>query len=174
MDAVEEAVEQPAGKRVTRLSFMLAGRDRKQAERITYTVGPIDSGERIESMWCDISSDFLTITMMVTPKGHAACMARSVDELISTIKKNQPEHPIKSPHSRRNKANRKIDTEEEVAELDEILRTMMAHAESISERMVIFRTIEITGPIELSVYFPDSDKKKLSIANWKRNSRTVF
>lgn len=160
MDAVEEAAEKPAGKRVRRLSFMLAGRDRKQAERVTYTVGPIDSGERIESMWCDISSDFLTITMMVTPKGHAAGMARSVDELISTIKKNQPEQPIKSPDSRRNT--------EEIVELDEILRTMMAHAESISERMVIFRVIEITGPIELNVYFPESDKKKLSIANWKK------
>jgi hypothetical protein len=168
MEFQMEAVERPARKRVTRLSFMLAGRDRKQVERITYTVGPIDSGERIESMWCDISSDFLTITMMVTPKGHAAGMARSVDELISTIKKNQPEQPIKSPDSRRNKTNRKIDTEEEVAELDEILRTMVAHAESISERMVIFRVIEITGPIEFNVYFPESDKKKLSIANWKK------
>ena len=77
MDAVEKA----AGKRVTRISFTLAGRDREQeqAERITYTIGPIDSGERIESLWCDISSDFLTITMMVTPKGHAVGMSRSVD-----------------------------------------------------------------------------------------------
>ena len=76
-----DAVEKPAGKRVTRISFTLAGRDREQeqAERITYTIGPIDSGERIESLWCDISSDFLTITMMVTPKGHAVGMSRSVD-----------------------------------------------------------------------------------------------
>ncbi|GEM_PF-6061674 len=97
MEAVEEVAERPAGKRITWLSFMLAGRDRKQVERITYTVGPIDSGERIESMWCDISSDFLTITMMVTPKGHAAGMSRSVDELISVIKKVSRSNPSNRP-----------------------------------------------------------------------------
>lgn len=162
-----EAGEKPAGRRVTRVSFTLAVRDREQGECVTYTIGPIDSGERIESMWCDISSDFLTITMMVTPKGHAAGMSGSVDELISVIKKGQPERPIKSPGSRCNRANR-TDTEGEIAVLDEILRTMLGHAESISERIIIFRIIEITGPIELDVFFPVSDKKKLSVANWKK------
>jgi len=45
---------------------------------------------------------------------------------------------------------------------------MLGHAESISERITIFRITEITGPIELNVCFPESDKKKLSIANWKK------
>lgn len=168
MDAVEEAVEKPVGKRVTRLSFMFAGRDQKQAERITYSIGPIDSGERIESMWCDISSDFLTITMMVTPKDHAAGMSRSAHELISIIKRSHPYQPIKSPKGSRRKQNPKADSGEEVAEMEAILRKLAAQVESISERNVIFRICEITGPIDLQIYSPPLDKKSLSVAGLKK------
>ncbi|MBD8473775.1 hypothetical protein IFT98_07895 [Pseudomonas sp. CFBP 8770] len=168
MDAVEEAVEKPVGKRVTRLSFMFARRDQKQAERITYSIGPIDSGERIESMWCDISSDFLTITMMVTPKDPAAGMSRSAHELTSIIKRSHPDQPIKSPKGSRRKQNPKADSGEEVAEMEAILRKLAAQVESISELNVVFRINDISGSDRPSNLLPPWDKKSLSVAGLKR------
>ncbi|WP_124340582.1 hypothetical protein [Pseudomonas chlororaphis] len=156
-----ESERVPPGKRLKRLSLSLltpkAHNDpgSNQIERCEFTIGPTASGEEVVSLWCDISSEYVTITMVVNPPGARLDLVNAAAELISWTKTTGP--------NRKTTKGKRISPSEELnaaecAKGDEILSRMWNHVEGMEHRQVIYKVMEITGAIEWTVYIPPSEK----------------
>lgn len=129
------------------------------------TVGRMESGELIESLWCDIAADFVTITMMVSPEDFGADMKKSVADIISFATPRPNELTAKLKKEGHSKPTREAIEDAEIAEADAILLNMIANVERIERRQRIYKTVDITGAIELTSYTPPSNTEGFSVRN---------
>lgn len=165
----------PRGQRITRVSFSLVTQSAtgsahgEQPKVCETTVGSTKSGDFIESLWCDIAADFVTITMMVSPAGFGADMAKSVADIVSFATPCPNELTARLVEKLKKDGHSKPTPEEiedaEIAEADAILLKMIANVERIERRQKIYKTVDITGAIELTSYTPPSNTKGFSVRN---------
>lgn len=165
----------PRGQRITRIRFSLLTQSAtgsahgEQPKVCETTVGRMESGEFIESLWCDIAADFVTITMMVSPEGFGADMKKSVADIISFATPRPNELTARLKEKLKKEGHSKPTPEAiegaKIAEADAILLNMIANVERIERRQKIYKTVDIAGAIELTSYTPPSDTKGFSVRN---------
>lgn len=147
-------------QRITRICFSLSvpeawsesGSDR--LKKFEFVEGPMRNGECIESLWFDLTSEFINIMMRVTPPGHQAELNHSLRKVVeglrsgkaivtkSDVKTNIDDFTLKT-----------IDTILRF-EMEDALRNMHACVKSIEERRTIYKVSDLVGPIELTSYLP--------------------
>lgn len=147
-------------QRITRICFSLSvpeawsesGSDR--LKKFEFVEGPMRNGECIKSLWFELTPEFITIMIRVTPPGHQAEMNQSLKKIVECLKsgkakvtKNDVKTSIDDPT---------LKTIDEILrfEMEDALRNMHACVKSIEERKTIYRVSDLAGPIELTSYLP--------------------
>ncbi|MBS7557668.1 hypothetical protein KHO49_04760 [Pseudomonas sp. RC4D1] len=106
-------------------------------------------------MWCDITSNLMTVTMIVSPFGSNSDFVSAANGLISWVKTTGPNRKPKK--GKRTVSSDELD-EVECAQANDILSRMRAHVENMERRQVIYKMAEITGGIEWAVYNAPAEK----------------
>lgn len=136
----------PAGERITRICFHLAinknldGSGDDNLKRCEFTLAPTESGEEIGSLWCDITPDFITITMMVAGAAHQA-KSLKLDAILSGL--------LEAQSLERGAAGVAFE-----GDFMGLMKRVVDGANNIEHRRLVYKVSEVTGPIEITHYFP--------------------
>lgn len=160
--------ETPRGQRITRICFSLILQGAARAtppERCELATGRTATGDVIHSMWCEITTDFMTVTMMITAASAVGAMAQSSDKLMSFITKDLIEAKKKRVKKGTIPSIPEDMTEAEITKIDDLLVSCMLDAERVERRQKIYRISEITGTIDLFSYIEPLKVKGFSVRN---------
>ena len=157
--------EGPRGQRVTRISFTLStskarsGSGSERLEQCEFVIGRTKTGERIESLWCDVTPEFIIITMMVSPAGHEFDINKNAKNLLAMFTKDQNEIARKGRGQHTSEEIEDI----RIAEIYAIMVDMISDVERVERRQKIYKVVDVIGPVELTSYIQAVNTKGLSM-----------
>lgn len=157
--------EGPRGQRVTRISFTLStskarsGSGSERLEQCEFAIGRTETGECIESLWCDVTPEFIIITMMVSPADHEFDINKTAKDLLAMLTRDRNETARKG---RGQYASEEIENIR-IAEIDAIMIDMISNVERIERRQKIYKVVDVIGPVELNSYIQSVNPKGFSM-----------
>lgn len=149
-------------QRITKICFTLSApkfsseSGSGRVERYEFAEGFMENGERIGSLWFDLTSEFLTIMVKVAPRDCDSEMIRSVKEVMAYLTNGQAKVARGNLKSNAGKSAQKASKNSSALGVEDALRNMHSCMESIEERKSIYKVSDLVSPIELTSYIPPS------------------